>query len=223
MFFSSKLNKFENLRHCFFSRKNGVSKGYYESLNCGSGSNDDKENVLKNLQLVSKKIACNSNFLITLNQKHSNKVIYFENEKSVKNKLTGDAIVSKVKNIGISILAADCAPLLFYAPKTKIIVTGCYAQLKPKEIQNLQGVELVIGATDKFNVEKYIIENEITDAKVDKIEDVNKFDVSYSLNERTRAFLKIQDGCDYNCTYCTIPRARGKSRSDNIDNTIYFS
>ena len=123
MFFSSKLNKFENLRHCFFSRKNGVSKGYYESLNCGSGSNDDKENVLKNLQLVSKKIACNSNFLITLNQKHSNKVIYFENEKSVKNKLTGDAIVSRVKNIGISILAADCAPILFYDPKKKII--GC--------------------------------------------------------------------------------------------------
>ena len=77
MFFSKKLKKFENLKHCFFSRKNGVSKGYYESLNCGLGSSDKKENVLKNLELVSKKIGCEKDLLITLNQKHSNKVIYF--------------------------------------------------------------------------------------------------------------------------------------------------
>ena len=98
-------------------------KGIYESLNCGLGSNDKKENVLKNLELVSKKIGCKKEFLITLNQKHTNKVIYFENESSVKNKLTGDAIVSKVKNVGIGILTADCAPIFFYDPKKKII--GC--------------------------------------------------------------------------------------------------
>ena len=63
MFFSSKLNEFKNLKHCFFSRKNGVSKGYYKSLNCGLGSNDDREKVLKNLELVSKKIGCDSNFI----------------------------------------------------------------------------------------------------------------------------------------------------------------
>ena len=123
MFFSSKLKKFENIKHCFFSRKNGVSKGLYESLNCGLGSGDQKENVLKNLESVSKKIGCKKELLITLNQRHSNQVIYFENEKSIKNKLPGDAIVSKVKNIGISTLTADCAPILFYDPKKKII--GC--------------------------------------------------------------------------------------------------
>ena len=123
MFFSSKLKKFENIKHCFFSRKNGVSKGLYESLNCGLGSGDQKENVLKNLESVSKKIGCKKELLITLNQRHSNQVIYFENEKSIKNKLPGDAIVSKVKNIGISALTADCAPILFYDPKKKII--GC--------------------------------------------------------------------------------------------------
>ena len=123
MFFSSKLNEFKNLKHCFFSRKNGVSKGYYKSLNCGLGSNDDREKVLKNLELVSKKIGCDSNFLITLNQKHSSEVIYFENQKSIKNKLAGDAIVCKARNIGIGILAADCAPILFYDPQKKII--GC--------------------------------------------------------------------------------------------------
>jgi len=123
MFYSKKLKNFKNLKHCFFSRKNGISTGYYESLNCGLGSNDKKENVLKNLEIVSKKISCNKHNLITLNQVHSDQVIYFKNDKSVKNKLTADAIVSEVKNIGIGILTADCAPILFYDPKKKII--GC--------------------------------------------------------------------------------------------------
>ena len=123
MFFSKKLQKFENIKHCFFSRKNGFSKGNYESLNCGLGSADKKENVLKNLELVSKKIGCKKESLITLSQKHTNKVICFSSESDVKFKLVGDAIVSKVKNIGISILAADCAPIFFYDPKNKII--GC--------------------------------------------------------------------------------------------------
>ena len=123
MFFSEKLNKFGNLKHCFFSRRNGISKGYYESLNCGLGSGDKKENVLKNLDWVAKKITCRKEYLITLNQKHTNQVIHFDSGKSVKNKLTGDAIVSEVKNIGIGILTADCAPIFFYDRKKKII--GC--------------------------------------------------------------------------------------------------
>ena len=123
MFFSKKLEEFKNLKHCFFSRKNGVSKGYYESLNCGLGSEDKKENVLNNLEFVAKKITCNKKSLITLNQQHTNQVIHFDNNKSVKNKLTGDAIVSEVKNIGIGILTADCAPIFFYDPQKKLI--GC--------------------------------------------------------------------------------------------------
>ena len=123
MFFSKKLKRFENIKHCFFSRKNGFSKGYYESLNCGLGSNDKKENILKNLELVSKKIGCKKESLITLNQIHSNRVVHFNSKTNVKNKLTGDSIVSEVKNIGISILTADCASILFYDPNKKII--GC--------------------------------------------------------------------------------------------------
>ncbi|MDC0059519.1 peptidoglycan editing factor PgeF [Pelagibacteraceae bacterium] len=123
MFFSSKLKEFKNIKHCFFSRKNGFSEGLYKSLNCGTGSGDKKENVLKNLEYVSNKIGCKKENLITLNQKHSNQVIFFDKENSVDNKLTGDAIISKVKNIGISILTADCAPILFYDPNNKII--GC--------------------------------------------------------------------------------------------------
>ena len=123
MFFSKKLQKFENLKHCFFSRKNGFSKGHYASLNCGLGSGDKKENVLKNLEIVSQKISCKKESLIILNQKHSNEVVYFENETEVKNKPYGDAIVSKVKNVGIGVLTADCAPIFFYDPNKKII--GC--------------------------------------------------------------------------------------------------
>ena len=123
MFYSSRLNKFKNLRHCFFSRKNGVSNGYYKSLNCGLGSRDKKVNVIKNLKLVSDSIKCNKESLITLHQKHTSRVIHFQNKSQVKNKLIGDAIVSQVKNIGIGILAADCAPILFYDPKKEII--GC--------------------------------------------------------------------------------------------------
>ena len=123
MFFSKKLNKFPNLKHCFFSRKYGFSKGLYESLNCGYGSDDNKENVFKNLQLVSNKMNCSRDSLITLNQKHTNQVIHFKNKTSVENKLTADAIVSEVSNIGIGILTADCAPILFYDPQKKII--GC--------------------------------------------------------------------------------------------------
>ena len=119
MFFSKKLQKFENLKHCFFSRKNGFSKGHYTSLNCGLGSGDKKENVLKNLNLVSQKIGCKDELLITLNQNHSNKVVYFENKSSIKNKLPGDAIVTKIKNVGIGILTADCAPILLYDPQKK--------------------------------------------------------------------------------------------------------
>jgi len=123
MFFASNLKKFKNIKHCFFSRKNGVSQGYYESLNCGLGSNDNKENVLKNLELVGKKIGCDKDSLITLHQTHSNNVVHFPNNAGVRNKLDADAIVSEVKNIGIGILTADCAPILFYNPKKKII--GC--------------------------------------------------------------------------------------------------
>jgi polyphenol oxidase len=123
MYYSLKLNKIKNLKHCFFSRKNGFSSGLYESLNCGLGSNDKKINIIKNLEFVSNKIGCKQESLITLNQEHTNQVVLFKNKNDVKNKLTGDAMVTTVKNLGIGILTADCAPILFYDPNKKII--GC--------------------------------------------------------------------------------------------------
>ena len=121
MFFSNQLKNISNLKHCFFSRKNGVSKGIYNSLNCGLGSKDDKKNVIQNIDIVCKKLNCEKKPIITLNQTHGNKVVYFNNREKVKDKIVGDAIVTKLKNIGIGVLTADCVPILFCDPKKKLL------------------------------------------------------------------------------------------------------
>ena len=109
------------------------------------------------------------------------------------------------------------------APEALVVITGCYAQLKPKEIAAIPGVDLVLGAAEKFNIAQHLKEiskNDATKICSCDVEDVNIFVPSHSVNERTRIFLKVQDGCDYNCSFCTIPMARGKSRSDEINNVI---
>jgi threonylcarbamoyladenosine tRNA methylthiotransferase MtaB len=108
-------------------------------------------------------------------------------------------------------------------PASLVVITGCYAQLKPKEIAEIPGVDLVLGAAEKFNIAGHLRELSKGDsAKICScdIEEVNGFHTSYSVNDRTRSFLKVQDGCDYGCSFCTIPMARGKSRSDSIFNVI---
>ena len=108
-------------------------------------------------------------------------------------------------------------------PNAFIAAIGCYAQLKPRELLLVDGVDLVLGAADKFNLLEYLknIDSDYS-SKVHScnINEVNFFKESYSLNHRTRAFLKVQDGCDYKCSFCTIPLARGKSRSNSISNVI---
>ncbi|MEO6584214.1 MAG: tRNA (N(6)-L-threonylcarbamoyladenosine(37)-C(2))-methylthiotransferase MtaB [Ferruginibacter sp.] len=109
------------------------------------------------------------------------------------------------------------------SPAAMVVITGCYAQLKPKEIAAIPGVDLVLGAAEKFNISHHlqaIAKNEVAKICSCDIEDVNVFTPSHSLNERTRIFLKVQDGCDYSCSFCTIPLARGKSRSDTIENVM---
>ena len=109
------------------------------------------------------------------------------------------------------------------APESFVVITGCYAQLKPKEIAEIPGVDLVLGAAEKFNLAKHIGElskGDSTKICSCDIEDVSNFNASFSMNDRTRTFLKVQDGCDYNCSFCTIPMARGKSRSDSIKNVL---
>ncbi|MGB5005304.1 MAG: tRNA (N(6)-L-threonylcarbamoyladenosine(37)-C(2))-methylthiotransferase MtaB, partial [Ferruginibacter sp.] len=109
------------------------------------------------------------------------------------------------------------------APEALVVITGCYAQLKPAEIAAIPGVDLVLGAAEKFNIAQHLKEiakGDSTKICSCDIEDVHEFTASHSINDRTRIFLKVQDGCDYNCSFCTIPMARGKSRSDSIHNVI---
>jgi threonylcarbamoyladenosine tRNA methylthiotransferase MtaB len=108
-------------------------------------------------------------------------------------------------------------------PNAFVAAIGCYAQLKPEELLSVKGVDLVLGASEKFNIVEYLQNVDQDFSKLDhscNINDVHLFTETYSINSRTRAFLKVQDGCDYKCSFCTIPLARGKSRSNTIENVV---
>lgn len=112
---------------------------------------------------------------------------------------------------------------LRHNPDAKVVVVGCYAQLKPKEIAEIEGVDLVLGAAEKFKLLDYI--DEISNAgkgwvQAGEIEEVNEFEHAFSFGDRTRSFLKVQDGCDYSCSFCTIPMARGQSRSASVQQAV---
>ena len=109
-------------------------------------------------------------------------------------------------------------------PEGLVVILGCYAQLKPEEISQIEGVDLVLGAKEKFNILSYLEDLQKSENQgivhSCEIDETDFFIGSYSIGDRTRAFLKVQDGCDYKCTYCTIPLARGISRSDTIENVV---
>jgi len=111
---------------------------------------------------------------------------------------------------------------LHRSPDAFIAVTGCYAQLRPEEIASIEGVDIVLGAQEKFNISKFLQSEKKEKAEIHscQVNELSAFNSSYSVGDRTRAFLKVQDGCDYTCTYCTIPMARGKSRSASITEVV---
>ncbi len=107
-------------------------------------------------------------------------------------------------------------------PDAMVIVVGCYSQLKPEEVGHIEGVDLVLGTQEKFHIPAYLgdlSKKEFTEIKTTRLADITSYHKAFSWGDRTRSFLKIQDGCDYYCTYCTIPYARGRSRNDTIKNT----
>ena len=122
MFYSNNLKKINNLQHCFFSRKDGVSRGIYERLNCGIGSRDEKKNVKKNLDIVSKKFNIKKNSLVLMRQTHSNKVNVIEDKNNLE-RINCDAMLTKSNKIALSVLTADCVPILIYEKNKKIV--GC--------------------------------------------------------------------------------------------------
>ncbi|MGI8635356.1 MAG: tRNA (N(6)-L-threonylcarbamoyladenosine(37)-C(2))-methylthiotransferase MtaB, partial [Segetibacter sp.] len=151
-----------------------------------------------------------------------------ENEGFVKKNFDDKADVYVINTCSVTDNAdKECRQLVRRiqrkAPESLVVITGCYAQLKSKEIAEIEGVDLVLGAAEKFNIAQHLKELTKNDsAKICScdISEVTGFNASFSINDRTRTFLKVQDGCDYNCSFCTIPMARGKSRSDNIENVV---
>lgn len=108
-------------------------------------------------------------------------------------------------------------------PDAKVVVTGCYAQLQPETIRKIEGVDLIIGSSEKLNIPQFLGDlkkNTQPEIHIQPPKEIKNFFHSYSFGDRTRSFLKVQDGCDYYCTYCTIPFARGRSRNDSISNTV---
>jgi len=122
MFYSKTLKKFKGIKHCFFSKKGGFSKGLYKSLNCGRGSKDSKKNVSKNLNYVSQKMFIKKNKLILMNQTHSNKVIEIR-KSNYRKKINSDAMVTKVKGLVLGVVTADCIPIIIYDLKNEVV--GC--------------------------------------------------------------------------------------------------
>ena len=122
MFYSKKLKKIKKVSHCFFSRKNGFSKGIYEGLNCGRGSKDNKKNIQKNLKFVAKTMAVERSKLILMHQTHSNKVVEIT-KKNYKKIIMADAMVTQMRNLAIGVVTADCVPIIFCDYKSQ--VAGC--------------------------------------------------------------------------------------------------
>ena len=120
MYYSNKLKRFKQIKHCFFSKKGGYSKGIYKSLNCGEGSNDSKKNVKKNLILIAKKMMVKRNNLFLMYQTHSNKVVEIKKNNS-KRKVLADAMITREKNIALGVVTADCIPVILYDKKNNII------------------------------------------------------------------------------------------------------
>jgi len=122
VFYSKKLRKLKQIKHCFFSRKNGFSKGIYKGLNCGKGSKDKKENIKKNLDYVAKKMEVKRDKLILMHQTHSNKVVEIK-KNNYKKKVIADAMITKMKDFALGVVTADCVPIIIYDAKNEIV--GC--------------------------------------------------------------------------------------------------
>ena len=122
MFYSKKLKKLKKVKHCFFSRKKGFSKGIYESLNCGKGSKDNKKNIQKNLKFVAKTMAVEKAKLVLMHQTHSNKVVEIKRD-NYKKKIKADAMITRMRDLAIGVVTADCVPIIVCDIKNQ--VAGC--------------------------------------------------------------------------------------------------
>ncbi|MBA1338119.1 MAG: hypothetical protein FD549_000343 [Pelagibacterales bacterium] len=183
MLYSKKLKKFTNIKHCFFSKNNGFSKGIYNSLNCGLGSKDSTNNVIKNLKFVSSNMGVALDDLILMNQTHSNKVtVVNEKNKNLKN-IDSDALITKLKDVAICVLTADCVPIILYDRANSIIgcvhagwkgaISGIIKNTinKFKELNNGNEIFASVGpciGSDSYEVGGKFYQNFLNESKINK-------------------------------------------------------
>ena len=198
MFKSKKLSKFKKIRHGFFNRLGGVSKGIYKGLNCGLGSDDKIIDVKKNIEKVCQKIGCNKNNLILLNQIHSNKV--HKILEIPKKKLKGDSLITNKKGIALGILTADCAPVLIYDPINNLIGAlhagwkGAYKKIVSTTLgkfkssgSNFKDLIVVIGPS--IGKENYEVRNDFLDKFVNQKRSNKKF----FKTKRNKIYFSLKD------------------------------
>jgi len=195
MYRSKKLIKYQNIKHYFFSRKNGCSTGIYKSLNCGKGSNDKKKNILQNLKFVSKKIGINYKNLILMNQTHSNKAVLINKKNKNKKKFKCDALVTQEKNIAIGVLTADCVPIILFDSKSQTI--GCIHSGWKGGISGI--IENTLKIFDKINSSNNLIASvgpcigknsyEVGKELLKKFEEESKYNSVFFLKKNNGRFL----------------------------------
>ena len=183
---SKKLSKFLNLKHGFFNKKGGKSKGIYSSLNCGVGSSDLKKNVISNLQIVCKKVGIPKKKIALLHQVHSNKFYFIKNNNCNSKKIKADALITNVKNIAIGVLTADCMPILIYDKNKKIISAihagwkGAYRGIVKKVVKFLikKGCnpdDLIVAIGPCISKKNYEIQKDFVNKFIKKDEQSKKF------------------------------------------------
>ena len=182
------------------------------------------------MNIAKKKIAyitlgCKLNFSETSTLKH-----LLENAGAETVEEDSDADIFIINTCSVTDIAEKkdrqlIRKIAHHHPNARIVVTGCYAQLRAEEIKGMEGISLVLGAKEKFNIVEHLLhleeeQQQPISSQNENIFQIRQFDLAYSFGDRTRCFLKIQDGCDYFCSYCTIPYARGRSRSASIPQVL---
>ena len=230
MFFAKNLSKNSEITHCFFSRKNGVSKNIYKSLNSGLGSEDKKNNINKNLRIISKKIGCDYKDIITMKQTHSKKIIFIGKGKSNKKKFICDALLTNKKKICISVLAADCVPILLYDPQQNIIGVihagwkGLYKGIIHKTIEKLfklgvKKTNLIVAIGPSISQRNY----EVNKIFFDKFFYKSKFNKKFFKIKNTKYFFNLRKYTEYQFKLKSIRNIEQVNYDTFTDNKNFFS
>ncbi len=185
MFFADNLKRFKNIKHCFFSRKNGVSSGIYSSLNCGFGSKDEKNNISKNLSIVTSHLGVAENSLMLMNQTHSNIALNVKNINNKDTRIMSDAIITDSKDISLGVLTADCVPILFFDEVNNVVAcahagwkgafNGIIENTLNSMLENYKNSKIHIAVGPCIDADSYEVGLEFKDKFIKKNKTFEKF------------------------------------------------